>query len=129
MTPSVEPDLDGEMRPDYQPPTPFLCAQCGNCCRGEGYVRITAAESEKIAQHLGLTIAEFADMYTRQPEISSQSGHGDLWLLDKPGPEMECIFLEDNRCRIHEAKPVQCIGFPLKWRTPDIMDYCEGMKR
>jgi Fe-S-cluster containining protein len=71
----------------------------------------------------------FKAVYTRRPEIASQAENGDTWLIDKPGPELECIFLENNRCRIHAVKPSQCIGFPMKWRTPDILDYCEGMRQ
>lgn len=107
--------------------TVFRCALCGNCCRGEGYVRITAEEGEKIAGHLNVSLSEFAARYTRIPEVSEQCDAGEVWLKDKPGPEQECIFLENNRCAIHEVKPTQCIGFPTKWRTPDIMDYCVGM--
>lgn len=108
--------------------TPFTCAMCGNCCRGEGYVRITRAEAAAIAEHLEIPVDEFAARYTRQPETADQREAGDLWLLDKPGPEQECIFLENNRCRIHEVKPGQCIGFPLRWRTPDVLEYCVGMQ-
>lgn len=109
-------------------PTPFVCAQCGNCCRGEGYVRIDPEDANRIASHLGISISKFKAQYTRPPEAGVKAEPDDLWLLDKPGPEMECIFLENNQCIIHEAKPVQCIGFPLRWRTPDVLDYCVGMQ-
>ena len=107
----------------------FRCAMCGNCCRGEGYVRCTPEDIQRMADHLQMPIAHFISKYTRSPEIADQAACGDLWLIDKPGPDQECIMLEHNRCLVHQAKPVQCIGFPLKWHTPDIMDYCEGMKR
>lgn len=81
-----------------------------------------------MAELLGLTVEEFIARYTRAPEIAEHGESGDLWLNDKPGPEMECIFLEHNRCIVHDAKPVQCVGFPLKWRTADVMDYCVGMQ-
>lgn len=107
----------------------FACARCGNCCRGDGYVRCTPADIDAMAGHLQISRDEFISRYTRTPEIAEQARCGDLWLLDKPGPEQECIMLEGNLCRVHLAKPRQCVGFPMKWRTPDIMDYCEGMKR
>jgi uncharacterized protein len=107
----------------------FRCALCGNCCRGDGYVRISPTELARIAEHLQLPKADFVEQFTRAPEIVEHSEVGDLWLIDKPGPEQECIFLENNRCAINAVKPSQCIGFPLKWRTPDIMEYCEGMRR
>jgi Fe-S-cluster containining protein len=106
----------------------FACAMCGNCCRGEGYVRVTPEDVARIAELLQISVTEFQERYTREPEIAEHMDAGDLWLIDKPGPEMECIFLERNRCWVHAAKPIQCIGFPLKWRTPDVVDYCVGMK-
>ena len=106
----------------------FACAMCGNCCRGEGYVRVSPQDVESMAALLRLSVPEFKAQYTRAPEIASHARVGDLWLTDKPGPEMECIFLEGNRCRVHATKPAQCIGFPLKWRTADVMDYCVGMQ-
>lgn len=102
---------------------------CGNCCRGEGFVRIKADEAPRIAEFLGLSLDEFLRRYTRTPEIKSQARAGDLWFVDKPGLEQDCIFLENNLCTINPVKPQQCIGFPLKWRTSDIMDYCVGMQR
>ena len=107
----------------------FACARCGNCCRGDGYVRCTPDDVTRMAEHLGMDRQDFLDKYAREPEIAAQAEAGDVWLLDKPGPEGECIMLEDNLCQVHLAKPVQCVGFPLKWRTPDIMDYCVGMQR
>lgn len=107
----------------------FRCAMCGNCCRGDGYVRCTPDDISRMAAHLGMTPDKFTEEFTRTPEIADQAACGDLWLLDRSGPEQECIMLEGNACRVHAAKPVQCVGFPLKWRTPDVMDYCEGMKR
>ncbi len=83
----------------------------------------------RIAAHLDLVREDFLASYTREPEIKDQSAVGVRWLIDKSGPEQECIFLENNRCIINDVKPTQCIGFPTKWRTPDIMDYCEGMRR
>lgn len=107
----------------------FQCAMCGNCCRGEGYVRLRPDDITRMAEHLEISEAEFIETYTRAPGIPAHADAGDLWLKDKPGPEQECILLENNLCRVHPVKPPACVGFPLTWRTPDVMDYCEGMRR
>lgn len=107
----------------------FACARCGNCCRGEGYVRITQNDIRRMAAHMQITADQFVAAFTRTPDVKEQAEAGDLWLLDKPGPEQECILLVGNLCRVHPEKPVQCVGFPTKWRTTDFMDYCEGMRR
>lgn len=107
----------------------FACARCGNCCRGEGYVRVTPADVSRMAAHLQMSVTEFIEKFTEEPEIKEQADAGDLWLKDKPGTEQDCIMLHNNLCIVHPAKPVQCVGFPMKWRTPDFMDYCEGMRK
>jgi uncharacterized protein len=99
---------------------------CGNCCRGEGFVRVTPAEIARIAGFLDVDPDEFRRAYTREPEIAEHSAAGDLWLTEKHG--LDCVFLEGNLCAINPVKPAQCHGFPLKWRTPDVMDYCVGMQ-
>jgi len=50
-------------------------------------------------------------------------------LIDQSDPDKCCTFLTpDNKCRIHEVKPKQCIGFPIKWRPDNILDFCEGWR-
>lgn len=97
----------------------FVCQRCGNCCRGEGFVRITSAEAQNIAFFLNLSLDEFYQNYTVKVHDSS-------WLRDKPNKD--CIFLENNLCRIHPVKPQQCRDFPLKWRPAEIFNYCRGMQ-
>ena len=101
---------------------------CGNCCRGEGYVRVSPDDITRMSALLNITASHFIATYTRAPEIPAHADVGDLWLLDRPGPELDCIFVENNQCQVHAAKPTQCVGFPMKWRTPDVMDYCVGMQ-
>ncbi|PKO20130.1 hypothetical protein CVU37_01325 [candidate division BRC1 bacterium HGW-BRC1-1] len=115
--------------PDDYAIAPFVCLGCGNCCRGDGFVRVNSTEISRLAQFLSLTDDEFRATYTRVPEDLAQAAAGDRWLTERPGPERDCIFLENNRCLVNPVKPDQCVGFPTQWRTPDIMDYCEGMRR
>lgn len=107
----------------------FVCARCGNCCRGEGIVRATLAECRTIAAFLQMELDEFLARYTREPEDEEDRRCGVRWFVDKPGPDRECVFLENNLCRIHPVKPQRCRTFPLAWRTPDILEYCVGMQR
>jgi uncharacterized protein len=101
---------------------------CGNCCRGQGHVRVSPAEVRRIAAHLGMAEEEFVRTLTRKPEIASHAKAGDLWLIEKPAPDYECIFLEGNLCAVNPVKPAQCAGFPLKWRTRGMIEDCAGMK-
>ncbi|AXA34862.1 MAG: YkgJ family cysteine cluster protein [Candidatus Hydrogenedentota bacterium] len=108
--------------------TEFICARCGNCCRGEGFVRVFPNEAQRIAEFLGIPVEQFLREYTRVPDLAEDVAAGVRWLIDKPGPLRECIFLDGNACRIHPVKPQRCRDFPLKWRTPDAFTYCEGLR-
>lgn len=102
---------------------PFECHRCGNCCRGDGYVDMTEDDLDRAADLLGRTREQFLAEYCgTQPD-------GKIHLIDQADPLRSCIFLGgDNLCRIHAAKPVQCTGFPMKWRPPDALDLCAGLR-
>ena len=108
--------------------TEFQCARCGNCCRGDGYVRVDAAEMDRIAGFLEMPREEFVAQYTREPRIPEHAIECFRWLIDKPDAA-ECVFLTNEGCRINPVKPGRCGEFPFRWRTPDILDYCEGLRR
>ncbi|MEI7635203.1 MAG: YkgJ family cysteine cluster protein [bacterium] len=109
--------------------SPFTCAGCGNCCRGEGFVAVTAGEITEIAAFLGMPEDRFRAVYTRRPESADDNHDSALWLVDQPGPAQECVLLEGNRCRIHPVKPQQCRDFPRRWRSSGFEAFCGGMRR
>lgn len=103
------------------------CAECVACCtRTPGW--FAPGEAEKAAELIGMPFDEFREKYLVQ----------DYWVGDpdipvlapgKVGVEEQalgaqrpvswgyafargrCVFLnEDDRCRIHEAKPMECRG-------------------
>ena len=39
----------------------------------------------------------------------------------------ECIFLEGRDCRVQDAKPIQCKGFPNTWNFPGWRATCEAV--
>ena len=98
----------------------FECQRCGNCCRGDGIVRVTPEEVRAIAEFLNIPVQECYNRYTIQV-------HDGYWLKDKPNKD--CIFLEGNLCSIHPVKPRQCRDFPWKWRTNDAINYCKGLQK
>jgi uncharacterized protein len=49
-------------------------------------------------------------------------------LVLKNQPDGACVFLEGkNVCRIQEAKPFQCQGFPNRWNFPGWREVCEAI--
>jgi len=86
----------------------FECQRCGACCAGEpGYVWVAPAEEARIAEFLGLTLAEFAAKYLRKA-----GSHESLIEL----PDGRCIFYADQTCTIYPVRPLQCSTFPF-WRS------------
>jgi hypothetical protein len=114
--------------------THFQCQRCGNCCKGDGLVHFGADEAQAMADALGVTRAAFL----RRHAVKVEPGR---WILKdrivKPTPsaprEIWCIFLQqgaDGRygCQINEAKPDQCREFPARWRNPDSLTDCAGLR-
>ncbi len=110
---------------------PFECTQCGECCHGRGgyqFVYVNDRERKELAEHLGLGAEEFLERYT----VFDEDGYPSLRFVDG-----HCVFLEGTRCRVHEAKPVQCRTWPF-WlellESPEtyqreVLDFCPGSRQ
>lgn len=83
----------------------FECTGCGQCCTGSpGYIWVDEEEIEQIADHLNLSVQEFAKRYLRRVK-------GHFSLLELPHT-FDCIFLKDKKCQIYSVRPTQCRTFP-----------------
>jgi len=83
----------------------FQCKRCGACCFGEGGIRVSADEIEKIAGFLGESRGSFL---SRAGEIR----HGRVYI--KTGRDGFCLFYrKDEGCRIHPVKPAICSLWPF----------------
>lgn len=106
----------------------FECTKCGQCCRGtNGYVWVGEAEISRMAEAKGLALDDFGKLYLRK--VATRYA-----LLDTPASG-DCIFLEDNECSIHAARPDQCRRYPWwpvnlgsesAWR--EAAKQCEGIR-
>jgi Fe-S-cluster containining protein len=109
----------------------FECTGCGACCHGdsESYIGVSAAESERIRDYLGLSPAWFRRRY-----LVRVAGIGRSIRLEADG---RCTFLDaDGRCRVYPVRPVQCSTYPFwpevvatrgAWRSE--ARRCEGIGR
>ncbi len=84
------------------------CARCARCCRWPGHVLLAGEDIRALSGHLGLDEEDFINRHTVLAANRAQ-----LSLAE--GPEGTCIFLEGNACRVYEARPAQCRGFPRTW--------------
>ena len=85
-------------------------------------MKIGEAEIEAMARLFGMSEFDFVQEHTRiRPQRDG------LALKDKANGE--CVFLEDGGCRVQEAKPLQCKGFPNTWGFPGWRNVCEAVPR
>ncbi|MDR1146166.1 MAG: YkgJ family cysteine cluster protein [Verrucomicrobiales bacterium] len=99
----------------------YICRRCGNCCRWPGLVKLTAADTARLAAFLRLTVeelvAEYAELHPRR-----------TGLVLKSRANGECCFLAGvNRCRVNPVKPAQCDGFPNRWQFPGWREVCAAV--
>lgn len=105
----------------------FECHRCGNCCKGEGVVKIGRVEADRMAKHLGLSRRVFLERYAQRVSPNT------WWLIDRDNEERWCIFLTRDAegrygCMVNAAKPNQCAAFPAKWRNSDSFKTCPGLR-
>lgn len=101
-------------------PFHYVCQRCGNCCRWPGEVPVGTTEINAIAEFLEIPVDVFIEQYTHL-----RRNRTGLTLIEKP--DGACIFLEDNRCTINPAKPLQCRGFPNAWNFEGWREICEAI--
>ena len=90
----------------------FSCTGCGECCRWPGSVLLTERDIQVMADALELTEHDFIDQYTALAPNRAQ-----LTLTGRP--DGSCIFLDENRCSVYEARPDQCRSFPFAWQVSE----------
>lgn len=109
---------------------PNACESCGgNCCTGEsGYIYLNAAEMEKIADFLGLSLDTFAQEYL------IKNGY-KFSLKEKVvvAGSHDCIFFDRKikGCSIYPVRPTQCRTFPFwsyfKTHQEELRSECPGV--
>lgn len=87
--------------PDKQPV--FQCRQCGDCCAGRGGIFVRPEEVAEMAAFLDLDEQEFYVRYVESSPLGNR-------LAIENGV---CVFVEDNRCRVHPVKPFICRQWPF----------------
>lgn len=97
---------------------PFRCIGCGECCRQvHMQVPVETLDAFRIVKHLqqqGEDIECMDDFWERytEPALLNECGFF-VYFLKTQGPEEACIFLQDNRCRIHTVNPRACRIYPF----------------
>ncbi|MDQ7051411.1 MAG: YkgJ family cysteine cluster protein [candidate division KSB1 bacterium] len=95
----------------YEQGLKFLCQPgCAACCKIPGHVQLSPEDAANMARLLGMPENEFIASYVKQSDKS--------WRLAER-PDGACVMLdEQDRCRVHAARPKQCRSYPF-W--PEIL--------
>ena len=90
----------------------FQCAGCGGCCRGREDIVLSGYDLYRLSRHLNLppklTARAFCRIY-----IGAVSHLPVLRLAPVKEEHNNCPFLIDNRCAVHDARPLVCALYPL----------------
>lgn len=90
----------------------FSCLLCGECCSGaDNEVMVSPPEIEALTEATGMSRDEIVLPY---PEWIQQDGFTFTfgWVLQR-GADGNCIFLENNRCRVYSSRPHICRTYPF----------------
>ena len=109
----------------------FQCQGSGKCCvsRGQyGYVYLDKEDRKKMATFLKVSEAEFIKTYCQVTE-----GYYHLRTYPK---KTECLFLQENKCSVYEARPTQCRTWPFwpevlnakSWKK-EVAQFCPGVDK
>lgn len=110
----------------------FECQGSGKCCtsHGEyGYVYLTNKDIKKASQFLNLTVKKFINEYC---ELDHDS---ESYFLNQ-GSDKDCLFLQNKKCSIYTARPMQCKTWPFwsetmnakTWKK-EVANFCPGINK
>lgn len=97
---------------------PFKCRMCGACCRHvRESVPLESLDVFRLAKYLrdkGEDAGGMEDVLAAYalPVLLSENGY-TAFMLKTVGADDACIFLKDNRCTVHPAKPRACRTYPV----------------
>ena len=89
----------------------FQCQSgCTKCCEQQGFVYLTEDDIPRLASYVGMDPDDFERRYVYRTK--------NLRRLRVPR-HAQCVFLKEDGCSVHPAKPLQCSTFPF-W--PELVD-------
>lgn len=89
----------------------FHCTQCGACCRNRNDIILNPKDLFQIAEKMNSTPTEIALRYC--DIYIGDSSRIPIIRLKSIGSDNRCPFLKNNKCSIHDVKPVICAMFPI----------------
>ena len=95
---------------------PFRCRLCGSCCRDlRGNLMPEQLDAHRLARFLRERgeLEFMEDFYTKYTYPDMLEGFFPIFLMNIAGPDDSCVFLENGRCSVYEARPRVCRLYPF----------------
>ena len=95
---------------------PFRCRLCGSCCRDlRGNLMPEQLDAYRLARFLRERgeVEFMEDFYTKYTYPDMLEGFFPIFLMNIAGPDDSCVFLENGRCSVYEARPRVCRLYPF----------------
>lgn len=109
----------------------FRCTACGACCRRPGEVHLSVEEANRIAARI---LGDDASAASLLGELWVETPEGGL-RIDVDDGEACPLLGEDDRCSVHDIKPLQCATYPFwnevvasRWTWRREAFACEGIR-
>lgn len=102
------------------------CNKCGDCCKGfskkDGVV-VFPSELDRISSYLYINKKDFINLFLKRRKVTIEKRRHTIFLL-RFKENKDCIFLtSNNKCKIHNVKPNQCLNWPEKSILNKSKDY------
>lgn len=94
----------------------FHCTRCGNCCRDlEGQLMLEPTDAYELARYLRVQgrVSSIHDVYERYAHADLLAGNLPIYLMNTVGYDHACVFWENGRCSVYEARPQMCRIYPF----------------
>ena len=94
------------------------CRQCGKCCTAgtmeakDTSVEVNKSELEAIAKEINTPVDELTAKLKKHPTKKNS------WSIPLP-----CMFYENDKCQVYNARPQVCHTYPLAGVTHDEITY------
>lgn len=96
---------------------PFTCRRCGACCRDLGdRLMVEPLDVYQLGCFLikrDFSICGVEDVYARFTHITMLNEILPIFLMNTSGEDHSCVFLEDGKCKVYEARPRACRIYPF----------------
>jgi Fe-S-cluster containining protein len=98
----------------------MACNLCGNCCH-IFFINLTESEYRSKSYQTIFQNHEFIEDFKKAEEIGAN-------ILAKK-PNGNCIYLENNKCSIHQKRPQVCRPFFCDSKNPQFKDMIDQINK